>query len=134
MAYQSFIKTHADYTAAATTSDSPLWTAPYPCVVRGVVMNLVTDFSGGSVSACTISVGKNGAETGLLAATNCFTGASNGYANATLGTGNTALQVFFNKGDVLDTRVTTTTDNAVNLDAGMVQFLVDICPVPPAQA
>jgi len=134
MAYLSVIKTHADYTAAATTSDSPLWTAPYDCVISGVILNLVTDFSGGSVSACTLSVGKNGAETGLLAATNVFTGASNGYANATLGTGATALCVFFKKGDVLDTRVTTTTDNAVNLDAGAAQILFNVEPVQPAQA
>lgn len=133
MAYHSFNVGHANYTAAATTSDSPLWTAPYPCVLRGVVLNLVTDFSGGSVSACTLSVGKSGAETNLLAATNVFTGASNGFANATLGTGATALQVFFNTGDVLDTRVTTTNDNAVNLTAGAAQIMVDIVPVTPAQ-
>ena len=134
MAYQSFIVGHANYTAAATTSDHPLWTAPYPCVLKGVVLNVIADFAGGSVATCTLMVGKNGAETGLLAATNVFTGASNGYANAVLGTGTTNLQVFFNTGDVLDTRCTTTTDNCVNLTAGAAQILVDIEAVPPAQS
>ncbi len=134
MAYQSFIVGHANYTAAATTSDHPLWTAPYPCVLKGVVLNVITDFSGGSVASCTLMVGKGGAENNMLAATNVFTGASNGYANATLGTGATALQVFFNTGDVLDTRCTTTTDDCVNLTAGAAQILVDIEAVPPAQA
>lgn len=134
MAYQNVVKNYSAFSAAALTSDLTIWTAPYPCVLSGVVLNNVVDFAGGAVSACTISVGKDGAETGLLAATNVFTGASNGYANAVTGTGATALNVFFNTGDALQAKMTCTTANCDALTAGQVQILFNVEAVPKAQA
>lgn len=134
MAYQNVVKNFSAFSAAATTADATLWIAPYPCVLSGVVLNNVVDFSGGAVSACTVSVGKSGAVTGLLAATNVFTGASNGYANAVTGTGATALNVFFNTGDTLVARATTTTADCDALTAGQVQILFNVEAVPKAQA
>jgi len=70
---------------AATTGNIDL-AVPGGLLVEAVHMSLITAFSGGSVSAATLSVGTTGSPATYLAATNVFTGATAGGA-VTIGSG-----------------------------------------------
>lgn len=58
--WMKFSKTFTDLTAAATTNDIELFSLPGSAVIHGVVIHHSTAFSGGTVSALTVSVGLTG--------------------------------------------------------------------------
>lgn len=78
--------TYADFAAEATSATAVSYTTRQNETVLYQILVVDTDFAGGAVSACTASLGKSGAATKYMNATDVFTGAANGVANATVGT------------------------------------------------
>ena len=107
------------FSKAATTSDPVLLhTVKGNEFVHQVILNRVTDFSGGAVSAATVIVGKSGTTNKYLSATDVFTGVSNGMANAVVGTTG-GVEV---AGTAINAIVVTTTANCDALTAGQLEF------------
>ncbi len=116
---------HADLTAAATSQainiGSPL---PPDAVILGREIRLATAFSGGTVSACTVSIGGTSA-TAIVNAESIFTGAT------TAKKGTDGANPFGRLGgQQLTATITTTGDNVVNLSAGSmtidIYYFIDI--------
>ena len=80
--YTKVSKPYTAWSAASTTGTATLYTTRQAEVFWKVVMVRDTDFAGGAVSAATVSVGKSGSTTKYQAATDVFTGVSNGWTNA----------------------------------------------------
>ena len=122
--------THADLTAAATSQvldwDDLVAAAfregsvPTNARVMYAWGNLLTEFSGGSVSACTLSLGDGGAATELLNAVNVFTGAGAGLKTKN---GAYTLGTFEADYDAKIT-VTTTDDDVADLTAGAIELFI----------
>lgn len=72
--------TYPDFAAAATTGNLDLSGFPGGLVLERCYMSLITAFSGGAVSACTLSAGTTSSAATYLGATNVFTGATAGGA------------------------------------------------------
>lgn len=119
------------FSVAALTVDVVVFTAEQDCIVRQPCLNNVVDFAGGAVSAFTASLGKEGAETGLIGATNMFTGAANGRANLTMGAD--GVDVFLSRGQTLEVRATSVTANLNALTAGVLEAIFEVVPLPSAQ-
>jgi len=109
--------THADFVAAATTETEAITGFPANAAPLFAEIKVETDFSGGSVSAATVTVGDAGSANELLTSTNVFTGVQN---TAWIQTTGAALNGKFQREAAYSPilTITTTTDNAVNLDAG----------------
>ena len=122
---------YSQLSAAATTLDLDVFVADQDYVIRQPILNNVVDFAGGAVSAFTLSFGKDGAETGLVGATNMFTGASNGRANATMGAD--GVDLLLRKGEKLQVKATSTTANLDALTAGMAEAMWEAVPLPLEQ-
>jgi hypothetical protein len=67
-------KTFSNFATAALTNDISIYTLPIKGYIHDVKIVPTTAFSGGTISACTISVGKSGALTKYAIATDVFTG------------------------------------------------------------
>lgn len=64
-----------DFNTAATTANLDMF-FPGGFIIERAYLSLIVPFSGGSVSAATLSIGSTGTPTTYLAATNVFTGAT----------------------------------------------------------
>jgi hypothetical protein len=64
-----------DFNVAATTANLDLL-VPGGMIIERAYLSLITAFSGGSVSAATLSIGTTGSPATYLGATNVFTGAT----------------------------------------------------------
>ena len=110
--------TYAASSAASTTGAAvTLYTTRGNEHIHKVILNRVTDYSGGAVSAATVAIGKSGTVNKYLTATDIFTGVSNGMANAVVGT-TAGVEV---AGVAITATVTTTTANADALTAGELE-------------
>jgi hypothetical protein len=124
---------YKDFNAASTTSNNDTIILPGGCRITKVWIGLITAFSGGSVSAATLSIGTTSSATTYLGATNVFTGATAGGA-ITMGAGAGLGNFAGGNGtpNALGTvrcQVVTTTDNAVNLSAGKVDVFIEVVAV-----
>lgn len=104
---------HADLTAAATNEEIAVTGFPANAILIAGFIELDTDFSGGSVSALTASIGDTANADELAAAVNVFTGAGAG-----LKAGVPTAHVGFVPAYAPVVDFTATADNVVNLDAG----------------
>lgn len=124
------VKGHADLTAAATSESFDLWTTPGPCrVLDPGVIDSLTVFSGGAVSAATVAFGiDTGPDVDAIGnETDIFTGAAAapkamgagvlGFSGAPVSAGVTITATF-----------ATTDDNVVNLSAGAIVACVRLRP------
>lgn len=122
---------YAELNAAATSDNEVIYVTRGNEVIERVIMQRDVDFAGivdagPSVTAATISVGKAGSTTKYLAATDVFTGVSNGYENSVVGT---AAGVEL-RGTSLIATLTTTAANCSVLTAGQVTFYVLVSAAP----
>lgn len=121
-----------DFSAAATTVNLDVqqpdpWTRfPAGLEIEGAGISLVTNFTGGAVSAATLSVGTTGSATAYVAATDVFTGAYKTIKGATLvpftmlaGTGAPAVST-------VRVQLVTTTANANALTAGKADIYLKL--------
>ena len=115
--------TFAAVSAASTTGTAVTLhtTRGNECIHR-VIVNRITDFAGGAVSAATVIIGKSGSTNKYLTATDVFTGVSNGMANAVVGT-TAGVEV---AGVSLIATVVTTTANADALTAGELEVFIEV--------
>lgn len=109
--------THDDFVAAATSETEAITGFPANAAPLFAEIKVETDFSGGSVSAATVTVGDAGSANELLTATNVFTGVQN---TAWIQTTAAAINGKFQREEAYSPilTITTTSDNAVNLSAG----------------
>ncbi len=77
-AWFKFTKTFSDFSAAKLTDSIELFTLEDGCLSHAVSVDLVTAFSGGSISAYSLSVGISGDATKYINAFNGMTGANTG--------------------------------------------------------
>lgn len=69
-------KAYTDFATGALTNDISIYTMPIKGYIHDVKIVPTTAFSGGTISAVTISVGKSGSLTKYAIATDVFTGNS----------------------------------------------------------
>jgi hypothetical protein len=122
---------HEDLSAAATT-EAVLWSALVTAHPDGAAMppansrityvhaNLIEVFAGGSVSACTIALGKSGATTEQMTALNVFTGAALGLKPKT--GAYTGLVIEAAYAPLLT--VATTNGNVEALTSGLIEYAI----------
>ena len=124
---------YKDFQAASTTSNDDSIVLPGGCRIVKVWISLITAFSGGSVSACTLSLGTTGSAATYLGATNVFTGATAGGAvtiGAGAGLGNFAGgNATPNALGTVRAQILTTTANASALTAGKVDVFIEVMAV-----
>lgn len=121
-----------DFSAAATTVNLDVqqpdpWTRfPAGLEIEGAGIALVTNFTGGAVSAATLSIGTTGAATAYVAATSVLTGAFKTIVGATLvpftrleGTGAPAVST-------VRVQLVTTSANANALTAGKADIFLKL--------
>lgn len=128
-ATHKIIITHADLTDADTSQtiaivpDTAKYTSatvPAGTQVRLAKVQVVTAFSGGSVSAATITIGDGGSATRFLASTDIFTAAT-WFANAAA-----TSPYIYTTTDTIDAVFASTTDNLVNLTAGEIHIYLEV--------
>ena len=107
--------TTTDLTASATTQEIAITSPPANCIIVGGFIELETDFSGGSVSALTASIGDTAAPTEVAVAVDVFTGAGAGLKDGEPGV---ITGLGFKVAYVPVVKFTSTTDNVDNLTAG----------------
>jgi hypothetical protein len=115
-------RTYADFSKAALTNNSTLFSLPKQNIILTVAMNVVQAFAGGAIATYTISMGKSGASTGLLTAQSVTT---TGFKNA-VGTDFTANRPMYSA-TAATTIVATATSTGANLNvatAGIVDFYI----------
>lgn len=86
-----------------------------------------TDFAGGTVATATVSVGVAGSVAAHCAATDVFTGASNGWANKVICTPG---YLTYTGPTAIIATLTTTVGNTIALTAGKVTVYEEISNVP----
>lgn len=67
-------KTYTDFSAAATTNNIEIYSLPAGAIIHAVIVRTTTPFTGGAISAYTLSVGITGTATKYSAAADVFTG------------------------------------------------------------
>lgn len=114
--------TSEDITWAALVTAHPDGASNPPANARitYVHANLVTEFAGGSVSACTLSLGDAGSATEQFNALDVFTGAGTGLKAKNGSYAGTAIEAAYTP----IVRVATTTDNINSLTAGAVELAI----------
>ena len=121
--------TEAALTEADGEQDVVLWTVQAKTKIVRVVADVTAAFTGGTISAFTISVGPAGTETTYLDAGNAFAGAAvYGDADGELGTSLEGLQGHipsWSGTTAIEARFTATGDNVVNATAGSVTFYIE---------
>lgn len=118
---------YSKFDAGATTDTFTLYTTHGFESIQCVIMRRDVDFSGGAISAYTISVGKSGSVTKYQSATNVFTGATTGDTNSTVTTGPGAEA----DGTAIIATATSTTANVSAATAGQVTFWILVSSLPP---
>ena len=129
MVYVKKTLPYSAFAAGATSSDVTILTTTAECLVTRPILVVDTDFAGGSVNACNVSIGPAAAETALLANTDVFTGVNNGFANATVS--NTAAKAVA-KGVAIVARMNAS-HNTNTLNAGMLTVWVDVRSLEKSQ-
>lgn len=121
-------KLYTDFAAASLTNDISIYTLPIKGYIHDVKIVPTTAFSGGVISAATISVGKAGALTKYAIATDTFTG------NVTLSAIHTPLVGMESTSGTTDIRaaivVVGVAQTLNNLTAGSVDIYLLISPLP----
>jgi|SRR6185436_12225587 len=121
---RALVKTigEADLTAAATTQTLDIGDVPPGAQVLGVSLDTYTPFTGGSLSAMTLSIGDANDDDVIVAAANAFAAAVDGQ------TSTRPLGISPNKryaaATTLKAKFTATGDNVVNATAGAVTIRV----------
>jgi hypothetical protein len=122
-----FMLTYSDLTTAGTSQTISLKAIPKGSLILGARVLCVAAFAGGSVATATLSLGTTGGSTtGILAASNIFTGISAGvtmYVTSTLG-----VYAATYAADTLTATVVTTTDNVKSCTAG--KAYIDVVYIP----
>lgn len=120
---------HADLTTAATSEAETLSGFPVNAAPLKAEVFVDVDFSGGTVSACTVEVGDAGDEDELLTASNCFTGVQN---TAWTDTPSAAIVGKFKREAAYAPIATfrSTTDNVVSLTAGSLRVRIYYALLP----
>lgn len=113
-------KSYSDFSAAALTNNIEIYSLPAKGVIHAAVIRPTQSFTGGIISAYTISVGINGNLTKYAAALNVFQAVT----NTVFGLGVNMAPVVENFGDTTSVRAAAIAIGA-NLDAA-AQGSVDI--------
>lgn len=130
-------KVTVDFTAltgfAATTGDVTLWTTPVKTRVLRVLADVRVPFTGGAISACTLTAGRTAGGNQYLLSGDVLTAAiilgdvvaemGAGVVSATLADYQAAVQT-------LQTRFTSTSANLSALTAGVVDFYIETITYP----
>lgn len=120
--------TKAALTAAATTQDITLWTTPANTRVVRVIAKCLTNFTGGSISAMTITVGSSAGGNQYLLSGSVFSGTPTlGDVVAEMGAGvvSATLADFSGSAITIQTRFTSTSDNVNAATAGEIDFYIE---------
>lgn len=124
--WRKVVVKYSDFEAANTTDTVTLYTTRKFESIERIVMRRDVDFSGGSLTTYTISVGKSGAATKYQAAVDVFTGVSNGDTNSIVTTGPGV--------EASATAIIATATGSHNLStatAGQVTFFILVSELPP---
>ena len=124
-------------TAGATADTFTLWTLPANTMIHNVIGNVVTGWSGGSISAAVCSVGTNAGAANDLTLDDNFFAAAAVYElhDATANGGKGALLFdatdkfaphFFVAGGVIEIQCDLTGDNHANATAGQAQIWIEV--------
>jgi hypothetical protein len=115
-------------TAAATTQDITLWTVPAKTQITRVIAETTTGFTGGTIAAMVVTVGKSAGGVEYLASGSVFAAGVLGDVVAEMGAGlkSATLDDFpnFSGAGTISCRFTATGDNVVNATAGSVTFYI----------
>lgn len=129
--------TFAAYSAAAKTADVTIATLPAKTKLIGIIEDVTTGFTGGGETVATFKVGTAAGGTTILLSNSCFTTATWGLADADAGTSFTrAAQVQggyipnWSGTQIINSRLTTTTNNTSGLTAGSVTYYIDTLVYP----
>lgn len=120
-------------TAAATTQDITLWTTPAKCKVERIIAQVNTAFTGGSVSAMTITAGNSAGGNQYLLSTSVFSGTPViGGAVASMGAAvlSATLADYSATALTVQARFTATTANLSTLTAGDMDFYIEYSVLP----
>lgn len=120
-------------TAAATTQDVTLWTTPAKSKVVRVIAQVNTAFTGGSVSAMTVTAGNSAGGNQFLLSTSVFSGTPLiGGAVASIGAALlTATWADYSAtAQVVQARFTSTSANLSTLTAGDMDFYIEYATLP----
>lgn len=104
--------------------------------VEDVILERITDFSGGAVSACSVEIGKSGSTAKFLAAsTDVFTGAK-ATAARTMGSNTTSVKPsnFESMRQQIDCKMTATGANTDALTAGRLAIYLKVGLIPGSGA
>ena len=124
--WRKVVVKYSQFDAADTTDTVTLYTTKRFETIERIVMRRDVDFSGGSLTTYTISVGKAGAVTKYQAAIDVFTGVSNGDTNSIVTTGPGV--------EPSATAIIATATGSHNLStatAGQVTFFILVSEMPP---
>lgn len=120
-------------TAAATTQDITLWTSPVRCRIVRVIAQVNTAFTGGSVSAMTITAGNSAGGAQYLLSTSVFSGTPV-IGGAVASVGNAVLTAtwadYSATAITVQSRFTATTANLSTLTAGDMDFYIEYIAYP----
>ena len=118
--WQKFTLSYSQFVADDVTADATIAMLPAGTVVHAVKQKHSVAFTGGDVSACTVSVGVSGNLTKYAAAHDVFqeVGSTVQQITGTVGTEDHAAEV------ALIARLTTTTANTSELEAGTLDIWV----------
>ena len=129
--------TYAAYSAGAKTADLTIATLPAKAKITAFYADVTTGFTGGGESAATLTVGISAGSSTILAAGSCFTTHTWGLADADMGTAMTRAAAIqggyipnWSGTQIINARLTTTTNNTSGLTAGLVTYYIvtDVFP------
>lgn len=130
------ILTYSDFSSTGTTKAVTVYTIPGSSsdywYIEDVILQRMTDFAGGSVTAATVQIGKSGDTAKYCAAlTDVFTGAKS-TAVYTIGSNTTSIKpAHVEAGQVnIQVLMTSTTDTLNHLTAGQLQVFVKLGRIP----
>lgn len=130
-------KVTVDFTAltgfAALTGDVTLWTTPVKTRVMRIIADVRVPFTGGSISACTMTAGRTAGGNQYLLSGDVFTAATVlGDVVAEMGAGvvSASLADYQAAAQTIQARFTSVTANLSSLTAGVVDFYIETVTYP----
>ncbi len=129
--------TYAAYSNAAKTYDLTIATLPAKSKITAIYEDVTTGFTGGGETVATLKVGISAGSAEILAVNSCFTTHTWGLADADMGTALTRAAAIqggyipnWTGTQIINVRLTTTTNNTSGLTAGSVTFYIvtDVFP------
>lgn len=124
--WAKYTVTYSQLAAAATTNSITLFSLPAKYLIAGVIIKHSTAFSGGSISAYTVSVGITGSLAKYAAAYNVFQAVSSNTAQLS---GSFNMEDFSSATNILIT-ATSTGANLNAATAGSVDIWVNTASLP----